>query len=410
MLKEDFISFSHIKDLSAESIFNTILNTCTSLGLNMDKVIGQGYDGCSTFSGHLSGVHQRFREIHPKAIYVHCAAHRLNLVLSDSLDIPYIRNCLGTINEIANLIRNNTQCGDMLKKHIENLIPESKKTRLLRLCETRFIERQESVDTFVELFPAIVATLHDTSTLNRAVSSTAANLLAALEKGGFLVGMVVSEYIFSITLPLSKYLQNTESDISSALKFADDTISRLKDLRQPTEDEAVSDIKQFGLLFKKAEELSLNNFGSEITVPRQVGLQTRRDNPPHTSPEEYFRRAIFIPCLDALISNLVDRFGKNRDILEVLNCLLPKYVNEVKVKSLITLKLFYDNRWSDCDVEAQYMLWTTKWKNVQSSEIPKKIMAVLDACDKTFYPAINYLLQVWVYYLLLKHCYYNIIV
>lgn len=43
-------AFTHIIDLSVESIYET------SVGLNMDKVIGQGNNGCPTFSRHLPGV------------------------------------------------------------------------------------------------------------------------------------------------------------------------------------------------------------------------------------------------------------------------------------------------------------------------------------------------------------------
>ena len=32
-------------------------------------------------SGHLSGVQQRFKEVVPHATYVHCYAHRFNLVM-----------------------------------------------------------------------------------------------------------------------------------------------------------------------------------------------------------------------------------------------------------------------------------------------------------------------------------------
>ena len=37
----------------------------------------------SVMSGRCSGVQQRFREIAPYALYIHCYAHRLNLVLVD---------------------------------------------------------------------------------------------------------------------------------------------------------------------------------------------------------------------------------------------------------------------------------------------------------------------------------------
>ncbi len=77
-------------------------------------------------------------------IDVHCANHCLNLALSSALSIPFIKNCNGTINEISNLFRNNSYTGNVLKNNIKCLLPESKKARLLKLCETQFIERYDA--------------------------------------------------------------------------------------------------------------------------------------------------------------------------------------------------------------------------------------------------------------------------
>ncbi|CAB3996100.1 zinc finger MYM-type 1-like [Paramuricea clavata] len=46
----------------------------------MDKLIGQTYDGV-IMSGHLNGVQAQIQREYPFAHFVHCAAHRLNLVL-----------------------------------------------------------------------------------------------------------------------------------------------------------------------------------------------------------------------------------------------------------------------------------------------------------------------------------------
>uniref|UniRef100_A0A8D9BNX0 Zinc finger MYM-type protein 1 n=1 Tax=Cacopsylla melanoneura TaxID=428564 RepID=A0A8D9BNX0_9HEMI len=161
VLKEDFLCFLPIVDMSAEGVSQTILELCDKLGLDMKKLVGQGYDGASTFSGHINGVHKKVQEKFPKALYVHCAAHRLNLVLKDVLSVPEVRNCFGVVGDIVNLFRNNAQAHELLKEKIKSLVPDSKKTRLLGLCETRFVERQESVTTFLELFSAIVPALQD---------------------------------------------------------------------------------------------------------------------------------------------------------------------------------------------------------------------------------------------------------
>lgn len=91
ILKEDFVCFLPVHDMSSEALAKSILETCQTLGFNMDKLVGQGYDGAANMSGHISGVQTRIQTALPKAIYVHCASHRLNLVLSDSLSITFVK-------------------------------------------------------------------------------------------------------------------------------------------------------------------------------------------------------------------------------------------------------------------------------------------------------------------------------
>ncbi|KAJ8881876.1 hypothetical protein PR048_018362 [Dryococelus australis] len=95
-----------------------------------------------------------------------------------------------------------------------NTTRNSTKARLLGLCETRFIGCHEAVDTFVELLPAIVPSLRDLSQCNRTFLSTASSLLAAMEKGNFIVALYVCEYLFSLTLLLYSYLHNPQHDLA----------------------------------------------------------------------------------------------------------------------------------------------------------------------------------------------------
>ena len=47
----------------------------------MDKLIGQTYDGAYVMSGHLNGVQAQIQREYPFSHFLHCAAHRQNLVL-----------------------------------------------------------------------------------------------------------------------------------------------------------------------------------------------------------------------------------------------------------------------------------------------------------------------------------------
>lgn len=51
--------------------------------MNSLHIVAQSYYGASVMSGCLGGVKAKIKEKHPNAIYTHCMAHRLNLVVVD---------------------------------------------------------------------------------------------------------------------------------------------------------------------------------------------------------------------------------------------------------------------------------------------------------------------------------------
>ena len=77
---EEFVGFTQANSLDAESLTNYITTNLDKLGLRILDCVSQTYDGASVMSGKLSGVQQRIREIVDSALYVHCYAHRLNLI------------------------------------------------------------------------------------------------------------------------------------------------------------------------------------------------------------------------------------------------------------------------------------------------------------------------------------------
>ena len=84
LIKEELIGFGSVVDLSANSITHEILEQIIKIGLKIRNFVGQGYDGASSFSGHLNGVDKQIRETAQMDAYFHCASHVLNLVLNES--------------------------------------------------------------------------------------------------------------------------------------------------------------------------------------------------------------------------------------------------------------------------------------------------------------------------------------
>lgn len=54
---------------------------------------GQGYDGAANMAGRFKGTQTVVRETYPKALYVHCAAHSLNLAVSAACGISGLKKC-----------------------------------------------------------------------------------------------------------------------------------------------------------------------------------------------------------------------------------------------------------------------------------------------------------------------------
>ena len=76
----------------------------------------QGYDGASVMSGNCSGVQTRLKEFAPHAVYIHCHAHILKLVLVDSVKaVPDATQRFALVESLCNLIYYKGPCNLLMK-------------------------------------------------------------------------------------------------------------------------------------------------------------------------------------------------------------------------------------------------------------------------------------------------------
>ncbi|GBO13416.1 Zinc finger MYM-type protein 1 [Araneus ventricosus] len=100
-IREDFLTFVPVYDVTGAGLANTVSETLSILGLDLKKMRGQGYDGASTMRGQFRGVQNSIKEKLPLALHTHRSSHSLNLCLSNASNIPSIRNCMGVIKEVC---------------------------------------------------------------------------------------------------------------------------------------------------------------------------------------------------------------------------------------------------------------------------------------------------------------------
>jgi hypothetical protein len=76
-------------DRSSSGLFKHVINRIEEF--NKDKLVGQTYDRACVMSGRINGLQSEVIEAYSLAIFTHCYAHVLNLVLKQSL--PIIKKC-----------------------------------------------------------------------------------------------------------------------------------------------------------------------------------------------------------------------------------------------------------------------------------------------------------------------------
>ena len=103
---EDILGVKELPDTKAVTIYhevNDILVRCT---LSITQCRRQAFDGASNMSGIRNGAQALFKKDEPRALYVHCLAHSLNLCVQDvSKMCKLLRNTLNFIHDLIQLIK-----------------------------------------------------------------------------------------------------------------------------------------------------------------------------------------------------------------------------------------------------------------------------------------------------------------
>ena len=83
IVKKAFLGFDDVSDdRRASAIAQYVLGILQKFN-SMEKLLAQTYDG-SVMSSELNGVQAKIKENVPEAMFLHCCAHKLNLMLLHS--------------------------------------------------------------------------------------------------------------------------------------------------------------------------------------------------------------------------------------------------------------------------------------------------------------------------------------
>ena len=406
-IMEVFVDFLEVERITGRVLGEANLSWLKAHDISPADMRGQCYDGASNMSGARCGVKAVVQEAAPKAMYYHCAAHRLNLSVVSACSIQAFKNTESYIGEIARFSNYSGKRQRLLDTSIETSDPTSNAKKLKDACRTRWIQRIDSYAVFLELLPALHLCLEamDQPQLHQELGTewnwdretiTKANgFVFQLQSSLFLVSFQILVQVLQILRELTIKLQLKAIDVVSAYKLVNKVVSRLKYLRT----NSVSEFrKQFVEASKIAKKLHGDQF--ELTTPRLSGRQRHRSNPPSSTPEEYYRITLYDEFLSHVVSELEERFVNNQShsitigLLHLLPSECIKQGEDVVVPEDLAkaVDLFKGDLPHAVMFNTEYDSWVWHWKEYSSAAVPDTLTGTLKECSAMAYPNLNAML------------------
>lgn len=89
-IREELLEICTLPRITGRHISTAIKDVLSHLSIEIADCRGQGYDGASNMSSENVGVQALIKKDAPKAVYMHCNGHCLNLVIARSCALPVV--------------------------------------------------------------------------------------------------------------------------------------------------------------------------------------------------------------------------------------------------------------------------------------------------------------------------------
>ncbi len=144
-----------------------------------------------------------------------------------------------------------------------------------------------------------------------------------------------------------------------------------------------------------------NKVGVAEFVPRKTSLQRNRSNTPSESPSQHYKRAIAIPLIDSLLSQMKERFSNDHGHSKRLLFLIPAIItlsDNLNIESIKEAKqslLFWESDLPfPSSLQNELRRWHTLWQSQLGADIPNIFLLALGSCDSDSFPNIHQLLLI----------------
>ena len=385
IVSEEFLGLYCLSTANAQGIVNVMKDAFLRFQIPWTKLRGQCYDGCNTMAGAKAGVAARIEELEPRAVFVHCYGHALNLGVSDTIKhSTAMKDCLDTCFEIVKLIKFSPKREAALRMLKEESGSDAPGVRTM--CPTRWTVRADSLASVIANYNNIQElweiALHSSS--DSEMKARIHGVGSQMQTFRFFFCLMLSEMILRHTDKLSQTLQQPSLSSIEGHAVAMLTIETLKGLRTDS---------NFDLFWEKIEKAQDQ---LDIDDPQ---LQRRRKAPKRyeqglaqaefpASPKEEYRR-VYFEALDLAVTSISSRFDqKGFKVFSSVEQLLFKACRGQDFKDELTYVCeFFYNDFDKVELESELLTLQKLYESAIGSEAPsvdniKKALLTLSSAQQ----------------------------
>ena len=280
---------------------------------------------------------------------------------------------------------------------------ETKKQEFKNLCKTRWIERHSAFETIYNLYEYVVTTLDEICIPSKderfecpgeeswdwdASTQTLANgLRHTIRSFGHILCFVCARDMLEPMRPLVSALQGHLVEVHFGFKKVGEVMNSYTDIQSGID-------AWFKHLYMKVLRLS-ELVGSADERP----CVNRRGTTPAEMAKEYWKRAVAIPFLDIVLSQLKSRFSHEKQAHYELCALVPEVISKKDENAVTSLLNVLKEKWEHilqlpAVFESGLFCWSNHWKRQEAMPDESIASIIASHADGIFFPNIRELLKI----------------
>lgn len=252
VLEERLLALETASDATGQGLFNTSCKITSKYVISWEKhLCPQSYDGAASMQGIYSSLRSFIQNENPRAIYVWCFAHILNLVVVDTCDsCTDTKNFFGDVKLLVFFFLKARKRTAAFIESQKKLYEDERILRMKSFSDTRWTSHGKVLNVIFCKYKALIdalEVLQDSS--DRITASSSRTFLNTISTFKFVLCLIFFKNIFIVTTPLSNYLQCKTIDFFEAIQLVNVAKQKLSEMRSECKYELfINEVKEFANL------------------------------------------------------------------------------------------------------------------------------------------------------------------